>query len=105
MREIVHDRWNNAIYLTDERWEHILEFHEEMAAFRTELFTTLSKGKRRQDPLDPSVYLYFYPFDYLPGGNTHLIVVVKFTPHSGNGQEISNHFVLTAYQQTLFSQR
>ena len=41
LRTTIHDRWHNAIYLTDERWEHILEFHEEMADFRDELLTTL----------------------------------------------------------------
>ena len=105
MQETVHDRWDNPIYLTDERWEHILEFHEEMIDFRDELFITLKQGRRRQDPLDPSVYTYFHPFDYLPGANTHIIVIVKFTSQSTNGTEEANNFVLTAYQKTLYSQR
>ncbi len=105
MRETVRDRWDNPIYLTDERWEHILEFHEEMIDFRDELSTTLRQGRRRQDSLDPSVYTYFHPFDYLPGGNTHIIVIVKFSSRSANGTEEANNFVLTAYQKTLYSQR
>ncbi len=43
MCAIVHDRWGNSIYLTDERWGHILEFHQEMVDFRDELFTTLKQ--------------------------------------------------------------
>ena len=73
--------------------------------FRDELFITLKQGRRRQDPLDPSVYTYFHPFDYLPGANTHIIVIVKFTSQSTNGTVEVNNFVLTAYQKTLYSQR
>ena len=105
MEDIVHDRWGNPIYLTDERWEHILEFHEEMIDFRDELSIALKQGRRRQDPLDPSVYTYFHSFDYLPGANTHIIVIVKFSSRSTNGIEEANNFVLTAYQKTLYSQR
>ena len=105
MRETVYDRWGNAIYLTDERWEHILEFHEEMAPFRDELLTTLKSGRRKQDSLDPSVYTYFHPFGHLPGKNTHIIAVVKFATQPGNGSTVPNNFVLTSYQKTLYSQR
>jgi len=76
-----------------------------MMDFRDELFITLKQGRRRQDPLDPSVYTYFHPFDYLPGANTHIIVIVKFTSQSTNGTVEVNNFVLTAYQKTLYSQR
>jgi len=103
VRIIVHDRWGNAIYLTDERWEHILEFHEEMVDFREELFTTLQQGRRRQEPLDPSVYTYFHPFDYLSGENTHIITIVKFVSQLASGKEVPNNFVLTAYQKVLYS--
>lgn len=105
MRTTIHDRWNNAIYLTDERWEHILEFHEEMADFRDELFTTLKQGRRRQDSLDPSIYIYFHPFDHLPGDNTHIVAVVKFATRATTAEERPNNFVLTAYPKTIFSQR
>jgi hypothetical protein len=105
VRAIVRDRWGNPIYLTDERWEHILEFHEEMVDFRDELLTSLKQGRRGQEQLDPSVYTYFHPFDYLPGENTHIIAIVKFASQSTSGQEEPNNFVLTAYQKTLYSQR
>lgn len=105
MRTTTHDWWNNAIYLTDERWEHILEFHEEMADFRDELFTTLKQGRRRQDSLDPSIYTYSHPFDHLPGDNTHIVAVVKFATQTPAVGEHPNNFVLTAYPKTIFSQR
>ena len=105
MQTTVYDRWNNTIYLTDERWEHILEFHEEMVDFHDEIFATLRQGRRRQDPLEPSVYTYFYPFDHLPVGNTHIVVVVKFSFQSTDSGESSNNFVLTAFLKTIYSQR
>ena len=97
-RWIVYDRNGYAIYLTDERWSHILEFHCEMAHFEDELITTLKRGSRKQDPLDTSVYSYFHSCDHLPDRHTHVIVIVKFKTRS-------NCFVLTAYQKTLYSQR
>ena len=105
LRETVHDRWGNPIYLTEERWDHILEFHEEMAGFRAELLAVLRQGNRRQDALDPSVYIYFLAFGHLPGHNTHIIVVVKFALRTDSEPATANNFVLTAYPKTLYSQR
>ena len=105
LRTTVYDHWNNAIYLTDERWEHILEFHQEMADFHDEILTTLKRGKRRQDPLDPALYTYFHFFDHLPGDNTHIVVVVKFSSQSTDAEQSSNNFVLTSFPKTIYSQR
>ena len=66
--EVVYDRQDNAIYLTDERWDHILKFHEEMADFKDELFTTLKRGRRRQDPLEHPSILIFTPLSTYPEG-------------------------------------
>jgi len=90
VRVIVRDRWGNPISLTDERWEHIVEFHEDMVDFRDELLTT---------------YTHFHPVDYLSGENTHIIVIVKFASQPTSGKEGPNNFVLTAHQKTLYSQR
>jgi len=97
-RWTIFDHYGYAIYLTEERWDHILEFHDEMAHFENELKITLTHGRRKQDPLDRSVYTYFYPFDHLFGAHTHIIAIVKFKMQA-------NHFLLTAYQKTLYSQR
>ncbi len=77
-REIVNDRWGNEIYLTDERWAHILETHDEMINYRPQVLMTVRAGQRRQDPFDPTKYKYSKPFRDLPEGFTHLVVVVKF---------------------------
>lgn len=96
-RWTVHDRYGYHIYLTDERWDHILEFHDEMAYFEDELILTLKRGKRRQDALDASLCTYFCAFNHLPNGHTHIVAIVKFKP--------TDHFILTAYQKIIYSQR
>ena len=97
--EIIHDKFGNEIYLTDERWEHIVETHEEMLSYRNHLFATLRTGQRRQDAFDPSKYKYTKQFLDLPEGFTHVVVVVKFTRRGDSqGLERSNNFILTAYQ-------
>jgi hypothetical protein len=98
-QEYISDRWGNDIYLTDERWEHIVETHDEMSGYRTHIFTTLRSGQRRQDAFDPSKYKYTKQFTDLPEEFTHVVVVVKFTQRENLlGTEKTNNFVLTAYQ-------
>jgi hypothetical protein len=99
-RESVGDRWGNEIYLTDERWQHILETHEEMANFRRYLFETLRTEQRRQDAFDPSKYKYSKKFTDLLDDFTHVVVVVKFSGQGIMRGEIPNNFILTAYQVT-----
>jgi hypothetical protein len=52
-RWTVQDRYGNSIYLTQERWEHIIDDanHPEMDAYEEYLKTTIKKGRRRQEPL------------------------------------------------------
>jgi len=98
-REAVHDRLGNEIYLTDERWKHIVETHDEMSNYRDHIFTTIRTGQRRQDAFDPSKYKYTKRFTDLPEEFTHVVVVVKFTQRGDAlGTESANNFVLTAYQ-------
>src|SRR5260221_8815607 len=97
--ESVRDRSENEIYLTDERWEHIVETHEEMIGYRGHIFATLRTGQRRQDAFDPGKYKYTKPFTDLPEDFTHVVVVVKFTQYEdAQGIERPNNFILTAYQ-------
>jgi len=48
----VRDRYNNEVYLTYERWEHVTDLinHPEMAAYEEHLQDTIRSGQRRQDP-------------------------------------------------------
>lgn len=54
-RWVVRDRHGNDIYLTNERWEHIIEpmNHPEMSGYREHLKETIQSGRRKQDPLNP----------------------------------------------------
>ena len=67
-RWTVYDRDGNSIYLTDERWMHIVDFdnHPEVTEYESHLKVTLRKGHRRQEPLNPRKYRYVFPFDDLP---------------------------------------
>lgn len=98
-RESIRDRWGNEIYLTDERWAHIVETHEEMMNYRRHVLMTVGTGQRRQDAFDPTKYKYSKRFRDLPEGFTHLVVVVKFAWRKEHQEgESPNNFVLTAYQ-------
>jgi hypothetical protein len=55
MRETVRDRYGNEIYLTDERWRHIIEQHPEMVNYKLHLFKTLRDAKRKQHHLELEV--------------------------------------------------
>lgn len=98
-REIVADRLGNEIYLTNERWEHIVAIHDEMLDYRAHIFSTIRTGTRRQDAFDPRTYKYTKRFPDLPDDFTHVVVVVKFARHiTAQGVEQPNNFILTAYQ-------
>jgi hypothetical protein len=55
-----NNHFSNVIYLTDERWEHIIDGnnHPEMAGFEEYLKKTIRLGTRKQDPLNPHKYRY-----------------------------------------------
>ena len=99
-----HDRFGNEIYLTRERWAHIVDLdnHPEMADFFDEIAETIRLGRRRQDPYDPSGYQYYWGFADLPDGNTHLVVCVRFRWRIGPTGAVSDEkFVTTAYMQAF----
>jgi len=75
-RWTVHDRTGNPIYLTQERWKHIVDEnnHPEMLAYEDYLQLTIKKGRRRQEPLNPRKYRYVYLFDDLPDDVNHIVV-------------------------------
>ncbi len=96
----VFDRNNHPIYLTEERWRHIVEpiNHPEVADYEDFLKITLQKGRRQQEPLNPRKYRYTYPFDDLPDDFNHavVIVIVGFTIDA-LGMTQPNNFVTTAF--------
>jgi len=100
----VYDRYSNYIYITDERWEHIIdpENHPEMEDCEDKLEETIRYGRRTQDPFNPQKYRYTKAFDNLAFGNTHIVVIVLCRFQKGkSGQPIPNNYVVTAYQKVI----
>jgi len=96
------DRLGNAIYLTRERWGHIIEAnnHPEMEDFEDHLKKTIRLGVRKQDSLNPHKYRYVKDFDDLPEGNTHVVAIVLFRfRESPAGEPAANNYIVTAYQK------
>lgn len=99
-RWIIQDRDGNPIYLTQERWEHITDElnHPEMVDYEEYLKTTIARGLRRQEPLNPRKYRYTCPFDNLPDDVNHLVAIVLFGfDVDEHGQTVPNNFVATAF--------
>lgn len=100
----IYDRYGNNIYITEERWEHIIdpENHPEMEEYEDELKETIRSGRRSQDPLNPQKYRYFMAFDDLPFGNTHIVAIILCRFKEGkSSQPIPNNYVVTAYQKVM----
>jgi hypothetical protein len=96
--DVIRDARGRRIYLTDERWRHIIDTHPEMTPFRGLVVKTIRLGGRRQDPLDPAKFKYSRKYSGLPPNFTHIVVVVKFeTRFKPTTKEEQNNFVLTAY--------
>jgi hypothetical protein len=102
IRWTAQDRFGNNVYLTQERWEHIIESinHPEMENCENELKETVESGTRKQDSLNPQKYRYSKEFDHLPANNTHIVAIVLFgVRESTMGEIVSNNFIVTAYQK------
>ncbi len=103
-RWTVRDRYGNDIYLTHERWAHIIEpiNHPEMSDYEEHLKETIRSGKRKQDSLNPQKYRYIEAFDDLAEANTHIIAMVLFRFGEGQmGELFSNNYIVTAYQKEI----
>jgi hypothetical protein len=98
------DRFGNDIYLTRERWTHIInpDNHPEVESFLDYVAETIRLGRRRQDPYDPNGYQYYRPYPNLPDDNTHLVVCARFRwPIDPDGTVREEKFVTTAYFQVF----
>jgi hypothetical protein len=96
------DRFGNEIYLTRERWAHIIDpdNHPEVAPYYEHVAETIRLGRRSQDPYDSNGYQYYRSFSDLPDENTHLVVCVRFRWRvAPNGTVQEEKFVTTAYFQ------
>jgi tetratricopeptide (TPR) repeat protein len=103
-RWTTRDRYGNAIYLTEERWEHIIDpdNHPEMEWYEDKLEETIRFGRRSQDSLNPQKYRYSLAFDDLSEDNTHIVAIVLFRfQQNQQNQPIANNYIVTAYQKRM----
>ncbi len=89
-RWTVPDRYGNEIYLTQERWEHIIDSlnHPDLSEYEEHLRDAVRSGTRKQDPINPHKYRYVKAFDDLAEDNTHIIAIVLFRFKEYHGEEI-----------------
>jgi hypothetical protein len=99
-RWTLRDRLHNDIYLTDERWVHILARHDELKGRLDNVLDTLRYGQRWQEPLDPQKYRYYRAYTNLEYGFNHIVVLVVFRY---NDVGDSNNFVVTAWGAYIHS--
>ena len=98
----VRDAYKNEIYLSDERWEHIVTSHPEMSACEEQLKQTIRNGTRKQDLLNPSKYRYSRAFADLAEDNTHIVAIVLFRMREEKPDSVlPNNYVVTAYQKEI----
>jgi len=102
----VQDRYGNTIYLTEERWNHILESRPDMEPLLEQFLETIRTGRRRQEALIPNEYRYYKQFDELLPENSHLIAKVVFkTQIDESGKYVPNNFVITGWPKYIVPKR
>ncbi len=102
----VQDRYGNTIYLTEERWQHILASRPELEALSEKFSETIRIGHRKQDALIPNEYRYFKQYDELLPDNNHLVVIVVFkTQIDEMGSCVPNNFVVTGWAKYIIPKR
>lgn len=100
----VFDRQGNQVYLTQERWQHIIETdgHPEMEAYEEELKETIQQGRRRQILHQPQKYEYSRAYSHLVDDNTHIIALVLFRVRENEQRRpVANNYIVTAYQKEI----
>ncbi len=102
----VQDRYGNTLYLTEERWEHILESRPELKPYFDKFLETIRTGRRKQDALMPNEYRYFKRWDELLPDNNHLVaIVVCKTRLDEDGNYAANNFVVTGWATYIIAKR
>ena len=103
-RWTIRDQSGHAIYLTQERRDHITAplNHPEMIRYEEHLKETVESGQRRQDGLNPQKYRYAKAFADLPEHNTHMVAIALFRfRQRDDGKPHPNNYFVTAYMKEL----
>ena len=82
-RWTVQVRYGHEVYLTDERWQHIISRHKALTAHLDDVLATIRLGRRRQDALKPFKFFYSRRCSTLPGQYNRITVVVLQQPDNG----------------------
>jgi len=97
-RWLVHDREGREIYLTEERWEHIVSRHGELRHHVDDVLNTIRQGRRQQQPQDPQAYVYRLLCNRLPAPFNGIMVLIAFRfEQKDNVGMIPNNFVVSAW--------
>ncbi len=96
---IVTDRQGREIYLTQERWEHILSGHPELDGQLDDVLKTIRLGRRKQTKRDQQTFFYYQRVHDLPEPYDTIMVFVAFryAHHTQTNEQIPNNFVTTAW--------
>ena len=97
-----NDRYGNEIYLTEERWLHIVEFHPPLREHLKDVLATIRNGRRRQMTRQPNKFRYTRRCESLSGSFNAIIVIVlfRFRP-SSDIKTTPNNYVVTAWPTIL----
>lgn len=104
-RWTVVDRYGNEVYLTDERWKHIIEDinHPELEDYEDYVQDVIRTGRRKQDALNPQKYRYSKHYEDLVEYNTHIVVIVLFRfIGDEQGKPLPNNYIVTAYMKEVW---
>ncbi len=102
----VYDRYGNKIYMTEERWQHALDSRPWLSNFLEETLNTIRHGRRKQDPLNPRKYKYYWPCDRLLPDYNHLVAVVLFgTTTDTQGNLVPNNYIVNVWAVFIYSKR
>ncbi len=93
MKEFIQDRYGYVIYLTDERWGHIIERHPVLKDHKVKVLSTVRSGSRSRDDFEWNVFYYRKAFSGISPVHTHIEVAIIFETKLGK----PNNFVVTAY--------
>lgn len=98
-RWTVRDRQGREIYLTQERWEHILSKHSELWGRLEDVLTTIRVGRRKQSKSDPQTYCYYRKIATLtpPYDTIMVFVAFRYRDLPESNKQIINNFVTTAW--------
>ncbi len=100
---VVQDKYGHEIYITEERWAHILEYHPELEGHLDDLLNTLRTGRRRQEAAEPYKYRYYKRCaDLLPDYNCIAVIVVFTIRKHPDGTIFHNNFVTTAWPVYIY---